>query len=100
MANKRAIIIVLDSFGIGALPDADNFGDAGSDTLGHIDEYARKNKLPFSIPNLLKLGLGRAYTEVNKKLLNCDNNNYNLNGYFGACKELSSGKDSLSFASG
>ncbi|MGB5511947.1 MAG: hypothetical protein WBM87_09590, partial [Woeseiaceae bacterium] len=33
---KRAIILVLDSFGIGATADADTFGDAGADTLGHI----------------------------------------------------------------
>ena len=32
----RAIILVLDSFGIGATADADSFGDAGSDTFGHI----------------------------------------------------------------
>lgn len=96
MANKRAIIIVLDSFGIGSLPDADKFGDAGSDTLGHIDEYASKNKLSFSIPNLLKLGLGKAYTEVNHKQLTCDKNDYSINGYYGACKEISSGKDTTS----
>ena len=35
--HKRAIILVLDSFGIGALPDAHKFGDVGSNTLGHID---------------------------------------------------------------
>lgn len=96
MTAKRAIIIVLDSFGIGALPDADKFGDAGSDTLGHIDEYATKNNLSFNIPNLLQLGLGRAYTKVNNKKLNCDNSNYALNGYYGACKELSTGKDTTS----
>ena len=50
---RRAIIIVLDSFGIGHLPDAKNFGDVGSNTLGHIDEYAHKNNLSFKIPNLL-----------------------------------------------
>lgn len=96
MTNKRAIIIVLDSFGIGALPDAEKFGDAGSDTLGHIDEYAAKNKLSFNIPNLLRLGLGHSYMMVNNKKLNCDNNKYSLNGYYGACRELSSGKDTTS----
>ena len=34
--NKKAIIIVLDSVGIGELPDAANYGDKGADTLGHI----------------------------------------------------------------
>ena len=38
MSNKRAIVIVLDSLGIGALPDAAAFGDEGSCTLGHIWE--------------------------------------------------------------
>lgn len=91
---KRAIIIVLDSFGIGALPDADKFGDVGTDTLGHIDEFA---KTDFSIPNLLKMGLGIAYTIANngKKLL-CDTRDYTTNASYGACMELSSGKDTTS----
>ena len=33
---KRAVILVLDSFGIGAADDAERFGDVGADTLGHI----------------------------------------------------------------
>ena len=33
---RRAIVLVLDSFGIGSAPDADKFGDQGADTLGHI----------------------------------------------------------------
>lgn len=51
---KRAIIIVLDSVGIGELPDAANFGDEGSNTLVNI-----KKALPsLSLPNLCSLGLG------------------------------------------
>lgn len=51
---NRVILIVLDSVGIGALPDAAQYGDAGSNTLGHIAE-----KCPdLSIPNLTALGLG------------------------------------------
>jgi len=94
--QKRAIIIVLDSFGIGALPDAAKFDDVGSNTLGHIDEYCKNNNLSFHIPNLLKIGLGKAYTLVNDKPLHCDNDSYSLNGSFGACRELSSGKDTTS----
>lgn len=94
--NKRAIIIVLDSFGIGALPDAHKFGDIGSDTLGHIDEYCFNHNITFNIPNLLKLGLGKAYHTVNGKNLHCDNDSYALNGSFGACREVSSGKDTSS----
>lgn len=50
---KRAFIIVLDSFGIGELPDAKRFGDEGSDTLRSIAKSSA-----FFIPNLLALGLG------------------------------------------
>lgn len=50
---KRVFLIVLDSFGIGELPDADRFGDEGSHTLRSISKSPR-----FRIPNLLKLGLG------------------------------------------
>lgn len=51
---RRVIWIVLDSVGMGALPDADKFGDAGADTLAHTWEYNNGLK----IPNLLRLGLG------------------------------------------
>jgi phosphopentomutase len=49
----RVIWIVLDSVGIGELPDAADYGDVGRDTLGHI---ARSR--PLHLPNLLRLGLG------------------------------------------
>ena len=51
--KKRAFIIVLDSVGIGSLPDAREFGDEGAHTLGHIWEQRGMN-----IPNMLSLGLG------------------------------------------
>lgn len=88
--------MVLDSFGIGALPDAESFGDAGSDTLGHIDQYSKDNGIEFKIPNMLKLGLGKAYQEVNGKKLHADNADYTVNGVYGACREKSSGKDTTS----
>ena len=50
---KRVFLIVLDSFGIGAAPDAAKFGDTGTNTLKRIYTSSA-----FSIPNLLKLGLG------------------------------------------
>src|ERR1700758_5297348 len=49
----RIIWIVLDSVGIGELPDAKDYGDVGRDTLGHI---ARSR--PLRIPNLQRLGIG------------------------------------------
>ncbi len=51
---KRVVIIVLDSLGLGALPDAEKYGDAGAHTLGHIDRKLAGIKLP----NLAALGLG------------------------------------------
>jgi phosphopentomutase len=51
---KRAIIIVLDSAGIGALPDADRYGDAGTNTLGHIAEAVPD----LALPRFQELGLG------------------------------------------
>ncbi|MBQ7407882.1 MAG: phosphopentomutase [Clostridia bacterium] len=50
--NKRVFLIVLDSVGIGALPDAADWGDEGSNTLGAI-----KNHPKFNCPNLEKMGL-------------------------------------------
>ena len=50
---ERVIWIVLDSVGIGELPDAKDYGDVGRDTLGHI---ARSR--PLRIPNLQRLGIG------------------------------------------
>ena len=51
---RRVIVMVLDSLGVGALPDAKAFGDEGADTFGHIAA-----KMPdFSIPHLQELGFG------------------------------------------
>ena len=49
---ERVIWIVLDSVGIGELPDAADYGDVGRDTLGHI---ARSR--PLRLPNLVRLGI-------------------------------------------
>ncbi len=51
---KRVIIMVLDSLGIGALPDAENYGDSGANTLANI----KKAKPDLHIPNLVKMGMG------------------------------------------
>lgn len=50
---KRVILIVMDSVGIGELPDAKDFGDVGTNTLLHVS----KVKHDFKIPNLIKLGI-------------------------------------------
>ncbi len=49
---KRVFLIVLDSFGIGEMPDADRYGDAGSNTLGTVAKSPY-----FSMPNMEKMGL-------------------------------------------
>jgi phosphopentomutase len=54
MSKRRAAIIVLDGVGIGPAPDTVAYGDAGSDTLGHVLSGSR-----LDLPNLKALGLGR-----------------------------------------
>jgi phosphopentomutase len=53
-AFTRAIVIVLDGVGVGALPDASTYGDEDSDTVGHI-----ARRIPLRLPTLRSLGLGR-----------------------------------------
>ena len=48
----RAVLIVLDSVGIGELPDAAEFGDEGTNTIRHVDEY----RGGLNIPNMKRLG--------------------------------------------
>ncbi|PYP89281.1 MAG: phosphopentomutase [Blastocatellia bacterium AA13] len=52
MSFKRILLIVLDSAGIGAMPDADEYGDSGSDTIGHT-----LSSRDVRIPNMRQLGL-------------------------------------------
>jgi phosphopentomutase len=54
VSGRRAIVVVLDACGVGALPDAAQYGDAGSNTLGHLAEAAGGLDLPV----LQRLGLG------------------------------------------
>ncbi len=53
----RVFVIVIDSLGIGAMPDAADYGDAETDTLGHIDERMDS----FEIPNLARLGMANLH---------------------------------------
>ena len=80
---KRIILIVLDSVGIGALPDAEEYGDQGANTLGHIGEMTDD----FTIPNLERLGLGKI--EPNQALAA----NLSARGIYGKMAEKSVGKD-------
>ena len=82
---KRAIIIVLDSVGIGALPDAADFGDAGSNTLVNI----KKVRPETNLSNLCALGLGNIQGEGIELLGKVDA----PKGAFGKMGEESIGKD-------
>lgn len=54
---KRIFVVVLDSLGIGALPDSAQYGDIGVDTLGHISDHVEH----LHIPNLQRLGLANLH---------------------------------------
>lgn len=97
----RALIGVLDSFGIGAAPDAERFGDAGANTFGHIASACAqgrgdsdKRKGPLKLPNLLSLGLGLAARETDARLPAMQYGP--ATGRYGAAAELSLGKDTPS----
>jgi phosphopentomutase len=91
----RAIIGVLDSFGIGSLPDADRFGDTGANTFARIWEgCSNAPRGMMQIPNLMALGLGRAAHLVDPALPAFDG--MTAQGLFGAARELSKGKDTPS----
>ena len=93
----RAIILVMDSFGIGATADAEKFGDAGSDTLGSIArERAASADGPLKLPNLARLGLLHASKESTGEFPAGTGNGVDVVGTYGYAEELSSGKDTPS----
>lgn len=82
---KRIFTVVIDSLGAGEMPDAASYGDAGTDTLGHI----AANVEEFKIPNLQKLGIANlkdlaGIAPVEKTL-----------SYYGKLREASNGKDTM-----
>jgi phosphopentomutase len=82
---RRAIVIVMDSVGIGELPDAHQYGDEGSNTLGNIDK-----QVPLEIPTLRALGL-----EQVGGLTRLTRLTRLTPGAFGRMAEASAGKDSV-----
>ncbi|HLV10666.1 MAG TPA: phosphopentomutase, partial [Halanaerobiales bacterium] len=80
---RRVILIVLDSVGIGAAPDAAVYNDQGADTLGHIAESIENLRLP----NMEKMGLGKIRELKGLKP------DLKAIGAYGKLSELSSGKD-------
>ncbi|NVJ70314.1 MAG: phosphopentomutase [Alphaproteobacteria bacterium] len=100
----RAFIMVLDSFGIGAAPDADSFGDTGADTLGHIADWCaagnvaadRPSAGPIRLPNMTRLGLGKAAELATGHEPKGMEFSGEITGLYGACAEESFGKDTPS----
>ncbi len=93
----RAIILVLDSFGIGATADADKFGDVGADTLGNIARVrAASAQGPLRLPNLARLGLFHASKESTGHFPAGVETDLHIIGAYGHAAELSSGKDTPS----
>ena len=92
----RAVILVLDSFGIGATADAERFGDAGSDTFGHIARERAAAGSPLDLPNLAKLGLFHASRDSTGEFPDGAITDAEITGAYGYAAELSSGKDTPS----
>ena len=82
---KRVFLIVADSLGVGAMDDAEKYGDLGSNTLSHLSFH----KKDFSIPVLEKLGIGNITKVNNTPPMN------NPLASWGKMKEKSIGKDTL-----
>lgn len=79
----RSILIVLDSLGIGAAPDAERYGDWGADTLGHV--FAQTPEL--ALPALFSLGLG--------EVLAGHKRDEGIRASYGRMRTASAGKDSM-----
>ena len=82
---KRIFTVVIDSLGAGAMPDAEKFGDKGTDTLGHIAQSVSS----FKIPNLQKLGIANLHNI--DKVSPVDD----PEGRFAYLYEASNGKDTM-----
>ena len=93
---SRAFILLLDSFGLGALPDADKYGDTGANTLGHIARWALDAGRPLALPNLERIGLGAAAHKASGEWPAGFARRDGFTGAWGAARERSTGKDTQS----
>ena len=84
---KRVILMVMDSLGVGALPDAEKYGDKGADTLGHIADRMGDG---FKIPELSKLGFGNIEAAAGGRF-----RTEKPEGSFCRLMEKSAGKDTI-----
>jgi phosphopentomutase len=80
---ERIIVLVMDSAGVGALPDADRYGDEGANTLGHVAAAVGG----LDLPTLASLGLGNIVPLQGMPPARAPE------GAFGKCAEISAGKD-------
>lgn len=100
----RAFLFVLDSVGIGGAPDAESFGDVGSDTLGHVAVKCHAGLAdrpglragPLKIPNMIALGLADASALATGHPPQGLTREVPLAGLWGAASEVSKGKDTPS----
>lgn len=97
----RAALLILDSLGIGELPDAASFGDAGANTLGHIVARCAQGEAqvgrsgPLQLTHLQRLGIGLA-AQLSGNLPMGFDTSAPVIGAYGAARELSTGKDTTS----
>jgi phosphopentomutase len=104
VTQRRVIILLFDSFGIGAADDAKDFGDEGANTLGHIAEACFNDKAsradvrqgPLYIPNLCHRGLAKAAVASAGHPLIGLNDNTPVDALYGFAQEISHGKDTPS----
>ena len=99
---RRAWLIVLDSLGVGALPDAERFGDVGADTLGHIAQWCARTPSEggrgraLQLPHLSRLGLGHAAALATGRPLPGFDMELTPGARWGCACERSTGKDTIS----
>ncbi|GLP96950.1 phosphopentomutase [Paraferrimonas sedimenticola] len=99
---KRTIVLMMDSFGLGATEDAPKFGDTGANTFGSIAKACFEGRAnegregPLKLPNLAKLGLANAAFESTGEWPAGFEREQAPSGAFGHAAELSSGKDTPS----
>ena len=94
---SRAFILVIDSLGIGAAHDADQYGDTGADTLVHIAEACRTIRgQDLHLPNLVRLVLGRAHRLRSGKTPQALAADGDISAAYGCANPRSSRKDTPS----
>jgi len=92
----RAIILVIDGFGLGHAPDAESFGDVNANTFANLaDKFQQIKQRPLKLPNLSKLGLVKACEQASKRKL-CVEPITPSKGAYGYAAEISTGRDTPS----